>query len=564
MSGINEVIDKAPIKPHGGKLINCELSGDKKEAFAKDAESMPKIMVDLEAIITMEMIATGVLSPNQGFMVHEDYEGVLNEGRLASGVAWPVPLSFAPAGNRNAETVKGLKEGDQIALIDRSKKPIAVLNLEDKFLYDRVDRAKKLFGTTDRSHPGVDSIFRRMGDYSLGGKLDLIERVNWGPFESIRMSPEETWKYFYEEKKWNSVVGFITGANPVHRGHEYMHKNALETNDGLFIQPLVEMAKHEYVRNEFRLKGYENLINTYYPKEHVLMAPLRVTYIFAGPREAILHALIEKNFGCTSVIIGRDHAGVGNFYDKYACQNVFDQYNEKEIGIKTMFFNEVFYCTRCNQTATERTCPHGEEYRIKISGTGVREILRWGFLPPKEIARPESGRIALQGVQPKGIAEDGQTIYPVGATVKKLFPYYMVAHALGGPMRSQPLKAEDLTKSDLLAALMEVRSKAHEVYKDVADHAALYADVDRTLVPAWIEQEMTGAIEQQKNLVESLEHKFVSAPEEASDPFMYQDKAETKRELEMAKKILDELPNPVPHEAFKKRVWNQKKYEEHR
>ncbi|MFA4946116.1 MAG: sulfate adenylyltransferase [Candidatus Micrarchaeia archaeon] len=564
MNSIEEVIERAPIKPHGGKLVNRELSGAKKDALAKDAESMPKIMVDLEAIITMEMIATGVLSPNQGFMVHEDYESVLNEGRLANGTPWPVPLSFAPSGQRNAETVASLKEGDRIALIDRSKKPIAVLNLEDNFSYDREDRAQKLFGTRDRSHPGVDSIFRRMGERSLGGKIDLIERVHWGPFEDIRKSPEETWRYFYEEKKWKSVVGFITGANPVHRGHEYMHKTALETNDGLLIQPLVEMAKHEYVRNEFRLKGYDNVINTYYPREHVLLAPLRVTYIFAGPREAVLHALIEKNFGCTSVLIGRDHAGVGSFYDTYACQNVFEQYNEKEIGIKTLFFNEVFYCTRCAQTATERTCPHGEKYRIKISGTGVREILRWGFLPPKEIARPESGRIALQGIQPKGIAEDGQAIYPVGATVKKLFPYYMVAHALGGPMREKPLKAEDLTKADLLAALLEVRSKAHEVYADVADHVALHADVDRTLVPAWLEQETEDALKQQENLIESLEKKFVGAPEEASDPFMYQDKAEAKRELDVAKRILDELPKPVSHESFKKRVWNQKKYEEHR
>src|SRR5699024_3691051 len=418
-------VENYPQQPHGGELVNLLLKGEELDEAKERAKHLPMIMVDLEAVITLEMIATGVLSPNKGFMNEKDYKSVLTEGRLSNGVVWPVPLSFAPIGDRNEEVIKSLSVGDEVALADDTKEAVAILKIEDMFEYDRKFRAKNLFGTEDRSHPGVDSIFRRMGDTALGGPIQLLRRVHWGPFEDIRLEPKDTWKLFYEEKKFNSVGGFITGANPMHRGHEHIHRNALEELDGLFVQPLVEMAKREYTRHEYRMLAYRSVLDTYYPKERTMLAPLRVTYIFDGPREAVLHALIMKNYGCTHALIGRDHAGIGDFYGKYDSHNIFDTFTPEELGIDIRLFHEVFYCTRCDYTATDYTCPHDERYRINISGTGIRELLRYGVLPPKEIVRPESARIAMQGIQPKGMDEKKQAVSPVGKTIKSIFPYYM-------------------------------------------------------------------------------------------------------------------------------------------
>src|SRR5699024_3143446 len=288
--------EKYSQQPHGGKLVDRMVSSDMYDQEMDRARNLPKIMVDMEAIITLEMIATGVLSPNTGFMNEKDYHSVLTEGRLRNGLVWPVPLSFAPTGDKNKEIIQSLNIGDEVALADDTKEAVAILKLEDKFNYDPQHRAKHLFDTEDRNHPGVDAIYRRMGNTALGGPIELLRRVHWGPFESIRMEPKDTWRLFYEEKKYKSVGGFITGANPLHRGHEYIHRNALEEMDGLFVQPLVEMAKREYTRHEFRMLAYRSVLDTYYPKERTNLAPLRVTYIFAGPREAVLHALIMKNY----------------------------------------------------------------------------------------------------------------------------------------------------------------------------------------------------------------------------------------------------------------------------
>src|SRR5699024_2024288 len=359
-----------------------------------------------------------------GFMNEADYLSVLSEGRLSSGVVWPVPLSFAPIGERNSEIIATLKEGDDIALTDYDNEPVAILSIEDIFPYDKDHRAQHLFGTTDRNHPGVDSIYQRMGDTALGGTIHLLNRVDWGPFEKIRMEPKDTWHLFYEERKFGSVAGFITGANPLHRGHEYIHRNALEEVDGIFLQPLVEMAKREYVRHEYRMLAYRNVMEEYYPQDRSILATLRVTYIFAGPREAVLHALIMKNYGCTHALIGRDHAGIGDYYDKYASHNVFDAYSKEELGIDVRMFHEVYYCTRCGSHATTETCSHDERYRMNISGTGIREMLRYGIMPPKEVVRPESALAGMQGVQPKGVDNNDEAISPVSKVINSLFPYY--------------------------------------------------------------------------------------------------------------------------------------------
>lgn len=556
-----------PQSPHGGVLVDQVVPEAERAGEIERARSLPKIRVDLEAIITIEMITTGVLSPNRGFMNERDYLSVLETGRLADGTVWPVPLSFAPIGNVNRDIISGLRVGDQVALVDANSEPVAILDVEDMFAYDREHRAKHLFGTTDRNHPGVDAIYRRMGDTALGGTLHLLNRVHWGPFEGLRREPKDTWRLFYEEKKFRSVAGFITGANPLHRGHEYIHRNALEEVDGLFLQPLVEMAKREYVRHEYRIRGYQNVLDTYYPKDRSILSPLRVTYIFAGPREAILHALIMKNYGCTHALIGRDHAGIGDFYDKYAGHTVFSEYTPEELGIDVRLFHEVFYDTRANAHATSRTVADEDDvrFRLNISGTGIRELLRYGFIPPKEVVRPESALAAIQGIQPKGVGDDGAgTITPIGKVIKSMFPFYLEYTRLGGEKRDVPLRVEDLTFEDLTAVLRDVREHASLIYQDVYDEYAAVLDRARGLQPVWREETLREIRAKQEHLVSELEEKLASAPEEASDEFMYQDRSEVERELEAAKRLLEEVPSGVSEEALRARVWNQMPYERYR
>lgn len=553
-----------PQQPHGGKLVNRVLTGKERDEAMERAKALPMIMVDLEAIITLEMIATGVLSPNEGFMVEEEYKSVLTDGRLKNGLVWPVPLSFAPIGERNQQIIKGLSVGDEVALVDDTREPVAILKLDDIFQYDRKFRAQHLFGTTDRNHPGVDSIYRRMGETALGGPIQLLRRVHWGPFEEIRMEPKETWKLFYEEKKFKSVGGFITGANPLHRGHEYIHRNALEELDGLFVQPLVEMAKREYTRHEFRILSYRSVLDTYYPTERTILAPLRVTYVFAGPREAVLHALIMKNYGCTHALLGRDHAGIGDFYDKYASHSIFDEYNADELGIHISLFHEVFYCTRCDTQATDQTCPHDEQYRMNISGTGIRELLRYGVLPPKEIVRPESARIAMQGIQPKGVDENDLAIAPVGKTIKSMFPYYLTRSKIGGPKRRRPLKAEELTIEDLEAVITDVRENAGRIYKEIFDEYSYVSDTFRSVQPEWVASTRESIYKQQEMVIENLEEKVEAAPDKASDEFLYQDKKEAEQELQVARKIAADIPLPLRAEDIKYRIWNPLPYKRYR
>lgn len=559
-----DVLECYPQTPHGGTLVDQVLRGVEQEEEMKRALQLPMIMIDLEAVITIEMIATGVLSPNVGFMNKEDYQSVLKDGRLANGTVWPVPLSFAPTGNRNQEVVNALHIGDDVALVDESKQPVAILTIEDIFSYNKEERAAHLFGTTDRNHPGVDAIYRRMGDVALGGPIKLLRRVDWGPFEKLRLEPEDVWKLFYEEKQFSSVAGFITGANPLHRGHEYIHKNALEGIDGLLLQPLVEMAKREYTRHEFRMLAYRSVLETYYPQNRSILAPLRVTYVFAGPRETVLHALIMKNYGCTHALIGRDHAGIGDYYDKYACHTVFDEFPPEELGIEVRLYHEVFYCLRCDSPATVQSCPHDERMRINISGTGIREMLRHGMLPPKEIVRPESARIAIQGIQPKGLGDDEMATQPIGNTIKSMFPFYLTTTRLGGPDRKVPLKPEELTNRDLEAVMMDIRLNADRVYSDIAREFSDAADTNRALQPRWVNEARHSMRKQQEMVVTDLQEKLAQAADDASDEFMYQDRKEAERELAVAEQIKADLAPVLEEENLRYRTWNPLPYKRYR
>lgn len=556
--------DKYPQKPHGGVLVDQLVPEDKRASEIERARSLPSIRIDLEAVITIEMICTGVLSPIKGFMVKDDYMSVLEKGRLSDGTIWPVPISFAPIGDRNAEIIAGLEVGSEVALIDSSNEPVAILAIEDIFDYDKEHRAQSLFGTTDRNHPGVDSIHRRMGNKSLGGTLHLLQRADWGPFEKLRLEPKDTWRMFYEERGFKSVAGFITGANPLHRGHEYIHRNALEEVDGVFLQPLVEMAKREYVRHEYRMLAYRNVLDTYYPKDRAILGPLRVTYIFAGPREAVLHVLLMKNYGCTHALIGRDHAGTGSYYDKYAAHSIFDEYTPEEMGIDVRFFQEVFYCTRCSSHATEATCPHDERFRLNISGTGIREMLRYGFVPPKEVIRPESALAGMQGVQPKGVDADGKGVLPVGKVIKSMYPYYTHYTRLGGSKRRVPLEIEKLTLLDLEQATFDARYHATDIYKDVYGEYTALLDHNRTLQPTWRGDARRDMVRMQERTISDLQEKLSNAPEVASDEFMYQDRAEVEKEIEVAKKLLTDAPSAIDIDTLAERCWNVLEYKRYR
>src|SRR5690625_2546825 len=556
--------DVLPQQPHGGVLVNQVVPEEQRAELIAKAKTLPSIRIDLEAVITIEMIATGVLSPNKGFMNEDDYLSVLDKGRLSDGTIWPVPLSFAPIGQRNQEIIAQLKIGDQIALTDYKNDPIAILDIEDIFAYDKAHRAKHLFGTTDRNHPGVDSIYRRMGETALGGTLHLLNRADWGPFEKLRREPIDTWRLFYEERKFRSVAGFITGANPLHRGHEYIHRNALEEIDGVFLQPLVEMAKREYVRHEYRVLAYRNVLDTYYPKDRAILSPLRVTYIFAGPRETVLHALIMKNYGCTHALIGRDHAGIGDYYDKYASHTIFDEFTPAGLGIDVRLLYQVFYCTHCATHATSQTCPHDERHRINISGTGIREMLRHGILPPKEVVRPDSALAGIQGVQPKGVDENKEAILSVGSVVKSMFPFYLKYNRLGGTERATPLDPADLTIRDLEIASYDVRNSATKIYDDIYQEYWSLLDHNDTMRPAWKDKARNTMYEQQKRIIEDLQAKHKLAPEQASDEFMYQDKAEVERELQVAERLLTEIPPRLNKEDFEARTWNTLPYKRYR
>lgn len=550
-----------PQKPHGGTLVNQVVPENQRVSEIARARQLPSIRVDLQAVITIEMIATGVLSPVKGFMVQKDYLSVLADGRLADGTVWPVPLSFAPSGSKNQEIIAALSVGDDIALTDYDNEPVAILSIEDIFDYDKDHRAKHLFGTIDKTHPGVSSIYERMGDTALGGTLHLLNRVDWGPFEKIRMEPKDTWRLFYEEKKFNSVAGFITGANPLHRGHEYIHRNALEEVDAIFLQPLVEMAKREYVRHEYRVLGYRNVMEEYYPKERSILAPLRVTYIFAGPREAVLHALIMKNYGCTHALIGRDHAGIGDFYDKYAGHSVFEQYTKEELGIDVRMFHEVFFCSRCDAHATAETCPHDARYHLNISGTGIREMLRHGIMPPKEVVRPESALAAMQGVQPKGVDEQGESIRPVSKVINSIFPYYREYSRLGGNKRKRALENDELTALDLERACLDARNHAKQIYADVYDEYSSFVEPNRGLQAAWREEARAAMHSKQERLLSDLKEKQTLAQAESSDDFMYQNAAEVERELVAAKELFDQMGDKAKTGA---KVWNALEYKRYR
>lgn len=378
------------IAPHGGKLVERVLSGDKKNDALDRARSLPVIRLDEDAVSDVENLATGVYSPLEGFLGPEDFRGVLRNGRLACDAAWTVPIVL----DVDEEEAGRLKEGGDAVLALETGEPLALLRLESKYRFDREEMALKVYGTTDDKHPGVART-RRLKPVLLGGRVDLIQAPA-GPFARWHLSPRET-RVLFKEKGWRTVVGFQTRNTP-HVGHEYVQKTALTFTDGLFINPVIGRKKKGDYKDEVILASYEELIKNYYLKDRAVMAILKMEMRYAGPREAIHHAVIRKNFGCTHIIIGRDHAGVGTYYPPYAAQDIFDEF--PDLGIAPLFFRSFSHCRKCNTVVNEKTCPHPQPEHIQFSGTKIRDMLVRGEIPPVEMMRPEVARIIMDFKEP--------------------------------------------------------------------------------------------------------------------------------------------------------------------
>jgi sulfate adenylyltransferase len=368
------------IRPHGGKLIDRVLTGEKLAKARAGIDGMKGITLDSMSITDVRNIGHGRYSPLEGFIGNEDLRSILSKSRLASGPVWTIPI-LLDVSEQEADT---LKEGEDVCLKDESGRPVAVLHLEEKYTRPKQEIADAVFGTDDPQHPGVASTLE-MQDVFLAGDIDLIDDSR-EPFPDYNLYPSETRKIF-EERGWRTVAGFQT-RNAPHLGHENMQKTVLSLVDGLLIHPVIGKKKKGDFKDAAILKGYDALLDNYFPRERVVLSILPMEMRYAGPREAVHHSIIRKNHGCTHLIVGRDHAGVGDYYHPEAAIEIFDDFDDLEIRPITIR-GDFFHCKKCRRLESERTCPHGDEEKIKFSGTVIRKMLVEGGTPPPELFRPE-------------------------------------------------------------------------------------------------------------------------------------------------------------------------------
>jgi sulfate adenylyltransferase len=376
--------------PHGGTLVDLYVPDAEATDFAREASELPALTVSAVERCDLELLAGGGFSPLTGFQNEADYLSVIDSTRLANGLVWSIPITLAISDER----ARGLSAGRAVALRDAGGELLGTLLVEDVYRAAPEREAESVYGTTDPQHPGVARLLATPL-WRVGGPVQALRQTAPHPFTCTTRTPRET-RAAFTERGWRTIVGFQT-RNPVHRAHEYIQKVALETVDGLLLHPLVGETKADDIPADVRLRCYQVLIEYYYPRERVLLATLPAAMRYAGPREAIHHALMRKNFGCSHFIVGRDHAGVGSYYGTYDAQAIFSTFQPGEIGIQPLFFENTFYCRACGSMASSKTCPHGVEQHVTLSGTKVRELLAAGQSPPPEFSRAEVAAVLLGG-----------------------------------------------------------------------------------------------------------------------------------------------------------------------
>lgn len=382
-------------RPHGGRLIHRVLEGAERENALERAQKLPKVQLNARQLSDAELIGIGAFSPLEGFMGERDYRSVVTRGRLANNLPWTMPVTLAVT----HEVAKSVARTNEVALTDGQGRIVAVMELEEVFEFDRNEEAQKTLLTTSDTHPGVQYL-AGVGDRCLAGPLRVVNRKDRGEFARFTLDPKET-RYLFQHRGWRTVVAFQT-RNPVHRAHEYILKCALETVDGLLLHPLMGETREEDVPAEVRLKCYLALLETALPATRAVLSLYPAAMRYAGPREAVFHAIARKNYGATHFVVGRDHAGVGNFYGPFDAQKKFLDFEADELGITPICFDATFYCKKCGTMSSSKTCKHAPEDRLSLSGTKVREMLRNGDHLPPEFTRPEVAEILRAAYKAQG------------------------------------------------------------------------------------------------------------------------------------------------------------------
>ena len=385
--------DHQTIAPHGGTLVDLLVPGEQRDRVRTEADHLPKLVVSERELSDLEMLAVGALSPLTGFVGEADYLSVLDTMHLSNGLAWSIPVTLS----LTDEDVKRIGAGTSVALLPaEGAPPLAIVDLTEVFKRDREKEALAVFGTEDLEHPGVRAL-QEAGDFCLAGPVRALTLPEHDDFVRYRLTPAQT-RAEFADRGWRTVVGFQT-RNPIHRAHEYIQKCALEMVDGLLVHPLVGATKGDDVPADVRMRCYEALFEGYYPKDRAMVSVFPAAMRYAGPKEAIWHAICRKNYGCTHFIVGRDHAGVGSYYGTYDAQRIFESFEPGELGITPLMFEHSFWCNACEGMASPKTCPHGEDTRVSLSGTKVRDMLRAGERPPIEFSRPEVAEILIDAMR---------------------------------------------------------------------------------------------------------------------------------------------------------------------
>ncbi len=374
------------IAPHGGRLVERLLKGGERDELLLQAKRLPSLTVDEWTLSDIELFAIGAVSPLDGFLREVDYDSVLDRMQLKNGTVWSIPITLAV----NQQEADVWRKGIDIALQSKSGELVAILHDPELYPYNKLVEAKLVYGTTDTSHPGVARLMAQ-GPYHLGGRLSVVNLPRHEDFLSYRLTPAQTRQEF-KQRGWKRVVGFQT-RNPIHRAHEYLLRCALEITDGLMIHPLVGKTKGDDLPADLRMRCYETLLNGYLPRDRVLLVVNPASMRYAGPREAIFHAIVRQNYGCSHFIVGRDHAGVGKFYGPFDAQHIFERFTQDQLSVTPLCFDNAFFCRVCQGMATTKTCAHPATERVSLSGTAVREMLSEGKTPPPEFTRPEIAEI---------------------------------------------------------------------------------------------------------------------------------------------------------------------------